>query len=77
VNTRELVREIAKDAHITQGEARKALGGIALVMRDALAKGEEIAIKGFGKFHVETGRKPDPVVFEPSEVLAERIVGGK
>lgn len=63
MNKSELVTSIADKSGLTQDQATLALNGLTDTIRDTLAKGEEIALVGFGTFKVterkaKTGRNP-------------------
>ncbi|MGY4718987.1 HU family DNA-binding protein [Naumannella cuiyingiana] len=60
---KELVDAIAKEADLTQADADKALGAVVSAISGALAKGDKVAVPGFGTFEVRersarSGRNP-------------------
>ena len=50
MNKKELVEQLAKRTGFTKKDARMALDSVVDVITDALARGEEVTITGFGKF---------------------------
>lgn len=63
MNKSELVKSIADKSGLAQDQATLALNGLTDTIRDTLAKGEEVALVGFGTFSVKeraarTGRNP-------------------
>lgn len=63
MNKPELVKSIATKSGLTQEQATQALNGLTDTIGETLAKGEEVALIGFGTFSVKeraarTGRNP-------------------
>ncbi len=63
MNKVELVKKIATSAGLSQVAAEKALNGFTKAVQDAMAKGESVALIGFGTFSVSRraarkGRNP-------------------
>jgi len=63
MNKTELSDAIAKKAQLSKSDAQSALDALVDTVRDELRKGREVAITGFGKFHVakrgaRQGRNP-------------------
>lgn len=63
MNNSELAELLAADQNITKSDARKLVDAVFNAIGDAAAKGEEIALNGFGKFKVKDspareGRNP-------------------
>lgn len=63
MNTADLVDRVAGDSKLTKAQAKEIVDGLLAGVRDALAKGEEVNLPGFGKFKVQdkparTGRNP-------------------
>lgn len=59
----ELISEIAKVSGLTKQDSEQALNGIFNAVKEALSKGEEVRLTGFGSFKVNgraarTGRNP-------------------
>ena len=52
MNKTELVEKIAAGAGISKVDAKKALDATVVAIKDALAKGDKIALVGFGTFSV-------------------------
>ncbi len=63
MNNNDLADTIATSAGISKTDARSIVDAVFIAIGDAAAKGEEIAINGFGKFKVKDspereGRNP-------------------
>ena len=63
MNKAQLIDAIASDAKITKADAKKALQAVITSTSKALAKGERVALVGFGSFAVSKraarkGRNP-------------------
>ncbi len=63
MNKAELIDAMAADAGLTKADAKKALDSFIKTTGDALAKGDRVALVGFGSFSVatraaRTGRNP-------------------
>ena len=48
----ELVDQVADRATISKNDAAKAVDAVLETVEDALRRGSEVTISGFGKFHV-------------------------
>lgn len=48
----ELVEQVADRAELTKGDASRAVDAMLATVEDALRRGSEVAVSGFGKFHV-------------------------
>jgi DNA-binding protein HU-beta len=76
VNKTELVEQIAERADISRREAETAVDAALKTIEAELARGGEISLTGFGKFHVasrgaRTGRNPQTGA--PIEIKASRV----
>ena len=76
MNKSELVAAIAESADITKADAEKALKGTLDAITGALAKGDRIALVGFGTFSVSkraarTGRNPS--TGKPLKIAAKTV----
>jgi DNA-binding protein HU-beta len=63
MNNSDLTEKLAADHGLTKADARKLIDTVFAAIGDAAAKGEEIALNGFGKFKVKhsaarEGRNP-------------------
>lgn len=63
MNKSELIKSIATKSGLTPDQATQALNGLTDTIADTLAKGEEVALIGFGTFRAtnrkaRTGRNP-------------------
>ena len=63
MNKTDLAETIAVDHGVTKADAKKIVDPVFLAIGDAVAKGEEISLNGFGKFKVKDspareGRNP-------------------
>ena len=63
MNKTELIDAVAEAAGLTKADSAKALDGVIAAISDALKKGDQVSIVGFGSFMVRkrsarTGRNP-------------------
>jgi integration host factor subunit alpha len=88
-----LVESICKASDLQRSESRQAVEALFEIIKQSLAKGEDILISGFGKFCVQEkkprkGRNPQTgedlfldgrrvVTFRCSSVLREKVNGNK
>lgn len=75
MNKAELVEAVAENADLTKAAATRAVDSIVAAISDALAKGEQVSLVGFGTFLVReraarTGR--DPRSGEPIQIKASK-----
>ena len=91
MNNAELAAALAAANGLTKADARKAVDAVFAAITDAAAKGEEIAINGFGKFKVKDtpereGRNPSTgatitiaaakkLGFTPAKAVKDRLNG--
>ena len=52
VTKSELVDQVADRAGLTRQDANRALDAVLGAIEDALRRGSEVSVSGFGKFHV-------------------------
>jgi len=52
MNKTELVDALSKEAGVAKSDAAKVLDALINTVHKSLKKGEDVAITGFGKFHV-------------------------
>ena len=76
MNKTELVDQIAAKADLSRREAESAVDAALKTIEEQLARGEEITLTGFGKFHVadrgaRTGRNPQ--TGQPIQIKASRV----
>ncbi len=85
----DLINKLAKDMNITKQEAEKGVNTFFNTLKEAIKKGEEIELRGFGSFRIRkrgsrSGRNPrtgEPVkvpskkviYFKPSKILKQSI----
>ena len=70
----EIVERVAGEAGITKQAAQAAVGGVFDAIAEALARGEDVSIVGFGRFSrkdrpAREGRNPrtgEPIAIGPS-----------
>ena len=55
----ELVDQVADRADLTKQDAARAVDAVLATVEDALRRGSEVTVSGFGKFHVERARRAD------------------
>lgn len=89
MNNAELIEKLAGDVGTTKVGAKAAVDGVLAIIQQALAKGEEVSLNGFGKFTVKArperdGRNPQTgekmvfpasktVNFKPSKTLKDAL----
>ena len=56
MNKADLVEEVASETGLTRKTSREAVDAITSVIIDALARGEKVALVGFGTFEVRKRR---------------------
>lgn len=72
----ELVDQVADRAALTRQDAARAVEAVLATVEDALRRGSEITLSGFGKFHVgERGARQgvNPRTGERIQIAATRI----
>lgn len=77
MNKEQLVKEVARKTELPQATVRKCLDGIIEVVSDAVKKGEEVKILGFGTFRVVTRKERkgvDPRTKKEIVIPAKKIV---
>lgn len=91
MNTTDLADHIAEAHAITKADARKIVDGVIAAIAEAAAKGDEVALNGFGKFKVKhsparQGRNPSTgeridiaaskkLTFAPAKALKDKLNG--
>ncbi len=91
MNNSDLADTLAASNGITKADARKYVDGVFTAIADAAAKGEEIALNGFGKFKVKDspareGRNPSngetiqiaaskKLTFTPAKAVKDKLNG--
>ncbi len=72
----ELVEQVADRAEMTRSDASKAVDAMISTVEDALRRGSEVTVSGFGKFHVSQ-RAPragvNPRTGERIQIAASRV----
>ena len=76
MNKTELVEQIAQKAELSRRDAEQAIEAALTTIEEQLAKGGEINITGFGKFHVaqrgaRQGRNPQTGA--PIQIAASKV----
>lgn len=72
----ELVDQVSDRAALTRQDAARAVDAVLATVEDALRRGSEITLSGFGKFHVgERGARQgvNPRTGERIQIAATRI----
>jgi DNA-binding protein HU-beta len=75
MNRSELVATVASNAGFSKGDAEKAVDSLLTAITDALKRGDEVRLAGFGTFAVATraaGQARNPRTGEPVTVAASR-----
>jgi DNA-binding protein HU-beta len=76
VTKSEFVDQIADRAGLSKSDAAKAVDAALQTIQDALERGSEVTITGFGKFHVaERGARQgtNPATGEKMQIAASRV----
>ena len=72
----ELVDQVADRAALTKHDAAKAVDAVLATVEDALSRGSEVTVAGFGKFHVSNrGARQgvNPRTGERIQIAASRV----
>ena len=72
----ELVEQVADRAELTRTDASKAVDAMLSTVEDALRRGSEVSVSGFGKFHVsDRGARMgvNPRTGERIQIAASRV----
>ena len=72
----ELVDQVADRADLTKTEASRAVDAVLATVEDALRRGSDVTVAGFGKFHVsERGARlgVNPRTGERIQIAATRV----
>jgi DNA-binding protein HU-beta len=76
VTKSELVEQVADRAELTRSDASKAVDAMLSTVEDALRRGSDVTVSGFGKFHV-SDRAPragvNPRTGERIQIAASRV----
>lgn len=91
MNTTDLAEHIAAAHDVSKADARKIVDDVIAAIADAAAKGDEVALNGFGKFKVKQsparqGRNPSTgeridiaaskkLTFAPAKALKDKLNG--
>ncbi|WP_062769562.1 HU family DNA-binding protein [Sphingopyxis terrae] len=91
MNNSELADKLAADHGVAKADARRFVDAIFTAIGDAAAKGDEIALNGFGKFKVKDspareGRNPatgeamtikasKKLAFAPAKAIKDKLNG--
>jgi DNA-binding protein HU-beta len=76
VTKSELVDQVADRAEMTKADASRAVDAVLATVEDALRRGSEVTVSGFGKFHVsERGARlgVNPRTGERIQIAASRV----
>ncbi|HST56874.1 MAG TPA: HU family DNA-binding protein [Solirubrobacteraceae bacterium] len=76
VTKSELVDQVADRAELTKQDAARAVEAVLATVEDALRRGSEITLSGFGKFHVsDRGARQgvNPRTGERIQIAASRV----
>ena len=72
----ELVDQVADRADLTKGDASRAVDAMLATVEDALKRGSDVTVTGFGKFHVsQRGARTgmNPRTGEKIHIAASRV----
>ncbi len=73
----DLIKNVWNELDVTNKEARQIVENVFDTMKNVLAKGEEIEIRGFGKFSLRNKNQRmgrNPRTGEEAEISARRVV---
>jgi DNA-binding protein HU-beta len=76
VTKSELVDQVADRAAMTKADAARAVDAVLTTVEEALRRGSEVTVAGFGKFHVSNrGARQgvNPRTGERIEIAASRV----
>jgi DNA-binding protein HU-beta len=76
VTKSELIDQVADRAELTKQDATKAVEAVLATVSDALRRGSDVTVSGFGKFHVsERGARlgVNPRTGERIQIAASRV----
>jgi DNA-binding protein HU-beta len=76
VTKAELVDQVADRAAMTKADAARAVDAVLATVEEALRRGSEVTVAGFGKFHVSNrGARQgvNPRTGERIEIAASRV----
>jgi DNA-binding protein HU-beta len=76
VTKSELVEQVADRAELTKTDAGRAVDAVLATVEDALRRGSDVTVSGFGKFHVgERGARAgvNPRTGERIQIAASRV----
>ncbi len=72
----ELIDQVADRAELTKADAARAIDAVLATVEDALRRGSDVTLSGFGKFHVgERGARlgVNPRTGERMQIAASRV----
>jgi len=72
----ELIDQVADRAELTKQDAGRAVDAMLATVEDALRRGSEVSVSGFGKFHVsQRGARTgvNPRTGERIQIAASRV----
>ena len=91
MNNSDLVDRISTEQGMSKADARKLVDGVFSAIADAVGKGDEVSLNGFGKFKVKDspareGRNPSTgatiqiaaskkLTFAPAKAVKDRLNG--
>ena len=76
VTKSELVEQVANRAALSKQDAGRAVDAVLATIEDALRRGSEVSVSGFGKFHVsDRGARSgvNPRTGERIQIAASRV----
>ena len=72
----ELVDQVANRATLSKSDANRAVDAVLATVEDALGRGREVTLSGFGKFHVgqrSARQGVNPRTGERIQIAASRV----
>lgn len=78
MNNSDLAERLSTEYGLSKADARKMVDTVFAAIGDAAAKGEEVALNGFGKFRVKASPAREgrnPATGEPMMIKASKKLG--
>ena len=78
MNNNDLAERLSTEHGLSKADARKMVDTVFAAIGDAAAKGEEVALNGFGKFRVKASPEREgrnPATGEPMTIKASKKLG--
>jgi nucleoid DNA-binding protein len=73
MNTSELIRQLARELKISQKTARQLLEQELTAIAEHLGQGDEVVVRGFGRFTPMTRRQGRSISFRAAQKFREAV----